>query len=175
MKDLKKDFSVSLAVQTDLPEIVAIYNETVPSRMVTADLEPVSVDSRQAWFDAHDRSHPIWVVKKNTWVIAWVSLSPFYGRPAYHVTAEISIYITATERKHGLGSFLLHFVMEQASQLGIMNLMGFVFSHNTVSIKLFRQAGFSCWGKLLNVADMDGEPRSLSIMGINLSLPTNPV
>jgi L-amino acid N-acyltransferase YncA len=38
------------ATESDLPAIVAIYNAAVPSRMATADLEPVSVESRLAWF-----------------------------------------------------------------------------------------------------------------------------
>jgi len=32
-----------VARPTDLPQIVAIYNSTVASRMVTADLDPVPV------------------------------------------------------------------------------------------------------------------------------------
>jgi L-amino acid N-acyltransferase YncA len=35
------------AVEEDLPAIVEIYNSTVPSRMVTADPEPVSIESRR--------------------------------------------------------------------------------------------------------------------------------
>jgi L-amino acid N-acyltransferase YncA len=42
------------AVEADLPTIVEIYNSTVPSRMVTADPEPVSAESRRAWFREHD-------------------------------------------------------------------------------------------------------------------------
>ncbi|MBV8628542.1 MAG: N-acetyltransferase, partial [Paraburkholderia sp.] len=41
------------ATLDDLPAIVAIYNSTVASRQVTADLEPVSVESRLPWFHAH--------------------------------------------------------------------------------------------------------------------------
>ncbi|MFP3710773.1 N-acetyltransferase, partial [Paraburkholderia sp. SIMBA_009] len=52
------------ATLDDLPAIVAIYNSTVPSRQVTADLEPVSIDSRRAWFEAHGREkRPLWVVE----------------------------------------------------------------------------------------------------------------
>jgi len=41
------------ATEADLPAIVEIYNSTIPGRMVTADLEPVTVESRRAWFQAH--------------------------------------------------------------------------------------------------------------------------
>src|SRR5205085_9928438 len=39
------------AVKGDLPAIVEIYNAAIPGRMATADTEPVSVESRQPWFD----------------------------------------------------------------------------------------------------------------------------
>jgi L-amino acid N-acyltransferase YncA len=41
-----------LATAGDLPAIVEIYNHAVRARSSTCDLEPVSVASRQAWFDA---------------------------------------------------------------------------------------------------------------------------
>src|ERR1700761_4744338 len=82
------------ATLDDLPAIVAIYNSTVPSRQVTADLEPVSVESRLGWFQAHGpEKRPLWVVEGEGRVIAWLSFSDFYGRPAYSHTAEVSIYL----------------------------------------------------------------------------------
>ncbi len=41
------------AVEADLPAIVEIYNAAVPGRLATGDLDPVSVQSRQAWFREH--------------------------------------------------------------------------------------------------------------------------
>lgn len=38
---------------SDLEKIVEIYNTTVASRMVTADTEPISVESRMQWFNEH--------------------------------------------------------------------------------------------------------------------------
>ena len=55
-----------LATPADLPAIVAIYNSTVASRMVTADLTPVSVESRQRWFEEHrPESRPLWVLERD--------------------------------------------------------------------------------------------------------------
>jgi phosphinothricin acetyltransferase len=39
------------ATLQDLERIVEIYNSTISSRMVTADTEPVSVESRIRWLD----------------------------------------------------------------------------------------------------------------------------
>ena len=83
------------ARESDLPEIVEIYNSTIPSRMVSADTEPVTVEQRRGWFREHDPSRrPLWVAEADGRVIGWLSLGDFWdGRPAYHATAEVGIYV----------------------------------------------------------------------------------
>jgi len=72
------------ATESDLPAIVAIYNAAVPSRMATADLEPVSVESRLAWFKGRVPSQrPLWVIETDRVIAGWLSFQSFYGRPAY--------------------------------------------------------------------------------------------
>ncbi|HXD92767.1 MAG TPA: N-acetyltransferase, partial [Bacteroidia bacterium] len=52
------------AAINDLPAIVGTYNSTIPSRMVTADLEPATVESKTAWFNSHNpKTRPLWVVE----------------------------------------------------------------------------------------------------------------
>lgn len=50
------------AVHADLPRIVEIYNQIIPSRLATADLEPVTVADREAWFASFTVTHPLWVM-----------------------------------------------------------------------------------------------------------------
>lgn len=79
------------ATRSDLEQIVEIYNSTIPSRMVTADAEPVSVESRVPWFEEHRPDiRPLWVVEGERRILAWLSFSSFYGRPAYAKTAEVA-------------------------------------------------------------------------------------
>ena len=62
------------AQQSDLPKIVATYNSTVASRLVTADLELVSVESKQAWFDAHTPNRrPLWIIETDGNYAGWMS------------------------------------------------------------------------------------------------------
>ena len=80
----------SLSQIQDLPRIVEIYNQAIPTRLSTADLEPVTIESKKAWFDAHQsKERPMWVMKIDQNIAGWVCLSDFYGRPAYAKTAEI--------------------------------------------------------------------------------------
>ncbi len=159
-------FSHRTARFDDLPAIVAIYNSTVPSRQVTADTEPVTVESRHAWFAEHtpDR-RPLWVAEEEGRVIGWLSYSNFYGRPAYSGTAELSIYLHETARGKGLGRYFLQQAIDFAPEIGVHTLLGFIFGHNTPSLKLFEGFGFDRWAHMPRVATLDGIERDLIIVG----------
>ncbi|MEA5598323.1 GNAT family N-acetyltransferase [Rivularia sp. UHCC 0363] len=155
--------------EDDLPAIVAIYNASIPDRMATADLEPVSVASRVNWFKARSPlRHPLWVIEIEGIVAGWLSFQPFYGRPAYHATAEISIYIASNYHRHGLGKRLLAEAIHQSPDLGLNRLIGFIFAHNEASLKLFEKFGFESWGYLPEIADIDGVERDLVILGLRV-------
>ena len=150
----------------NLDEIVAIYNSTISSRMVTADLEPVSITSRISWFYEHKPGkRPLWIVKNKKVIIGWVSFQNFYGRPAYDATAEISIYLHGDYRGKGLGTEILNHSIIECGNLGIKTLLGYIFAHNEASLRLFHKAGFVEWAHLPNIALMDGLERSLKILG----------
>jgi L-amino acid N-acyltransferase YncA len=154
------------ATSDDLPAIVAIYNSTIPSRQVTADTEPVSVESRRAWFSEHTPDkRPLWVAEQGGQVIGWLSYSNFYGRPAYSGTAELSIYIHEDARGKGLGRYFLQQAIDFAPRIGVHTLLGFIFGHNLPSLKLFEAYGFERWADMPRVATLDGIERDLVILG----------
>lgn len=160
------DFTLRDAVEADLPGIVAIYNTTIPGRMVTADTEPVTVASRVPWFRAHDpRTRPLWVVLDGATICAWLSFNSFYGRPAYQPTAEVSLYVAESHRRRGLGRDLLRLAIQRAPACGVRNLLGFIWAHNEPSLALFTAFGFAQWGYLPRVAVLDGIERDLVILG----------
>jgi len=157
------------AEQKDLKRIVATYNSTVASRMVTADLEEVSVESKQVWFDAHSpEKRPLWLVICDGNYAGWMSFNSFYGRPAYDGTVEVSIYIEQAFKGKGLGKACLQKAIDEAPKLKIHSLVGFIFGHNLPSVQLFYSFGFEKWGHLPGVAKMDTEMRDLLILGKKL-------
>ncbi len=157
------------AEESDLLPIVRIYNETIPSRQVTADTKPISVENRLSWFRKRDfKYRPIWVVEKDSRVVAWLSFQNFYGRPAYQKTAEISLYVESAYRCQGIGSSLLQNAIMQTPQLQITTLLGFIFAHNQPSLDLFKKYNFQQWGCLPQVAELDGIKRDLVILGLTI-------
>lgn len=157
------------AVETDLPAIVEIYNAAIPQRMATADLEPVSVESRYFWFFEHiPNSRPIWVIEVDQVIAGWLSFKSFYGRPAYHATAEVSIYVAPHYQRCGIGRQLVTQAIYYTPRLGLKTLLGFIFAHNQPSLQLFESLGFQRWGYLPQVAELDGVERDLLIMGYRI-------
>ena len=154
------------AIAKDLPDIVAIYNSTVLTRMVTADTEPVSIASREKWFAEHSPARrPLWIAEENGQVAGWLSYSSFYGRPAYDTTCEVSVYLAPEYRRRGLGTQLVLRSIEHAPRIGVKTLLGFIFGHNEPSLRLFEKLGFMRWGRLPRVAVLDGVERDLIIVG----------
>ncbi len=160
-------YSLCTATVADLPAIVAIYNSIIPGRMVTADLEPVSVEARRPWFDAHQTpQRPIWVLTDEAGtVVAWVSFDTFFPRAAYDGTAMVAIYLAESHRGRGLGRALLTTIIARAPSLGLHSLIGYIFGHNEPSLRLFTSFGFERWGHLPRIAILDGVARDLIIVG----------
>ena len=181
---------IRLAIEADLSAIVDIYNAAIPTRLATADLEPITVESRLPWFRSHGDRYPVWVITDrisntppllrgaggdhNQQIMGWLSLQMFYGRPAYHKTAEVSIYIAQNYQGRGLGKKLLDQAIASCPKLDISKLVGFVFAHNTASCRLFKSFGFEEWGFLPQIAELDGQEQSLIILGKKLIHETNP-
>jgi len=158
------------AATEDLPAIVGIYNSAVPTRVSTADTEPVAVEDRAAWFRAHDPSRrPLWVMEDGGEIIGWLSLGDFYdGRPAYHATAEVGVYVSRERRGKGLGRRLIEEAISRAPGLGIKTLTAGIFAHNEASVALFEGFGFERWASFPKVAELDGVERDLLVLGLRL-------
>ena len=155
------------AQAADLPEIVAIYNASIPGRLATADTEPVTVAAREPWFRDFDPSRrPLWVrTGAGGRVEAWLSVRSFYGRPAYHRTAELGVYTAPGAQRRGPATALVAHAVSHAPGLGLATLLAFVFGHNAPSLALFARHGFERWGTLPRVAVLDDDERDLVILG----------
>ncbi|RRO13143.1 N-acetyltransferase [Saccharopolyspora rhizosphaerae] len=159
-----------LATRDDLQAIVDIDNSAIPSRSATCDLEPVTVDSRIAWFEAADPgSRPTWVGhepgRPHT-VTGYLSFEPFLnGRRGYDVTADLALYLHPDHRGRGQRAHLLREAISHAPKLGLRTLATTIFASNERSIRLFRSHGFEEWGRLPAVADLDGLGQDVVFVG----------
>ena len=153
-------------MESDLAKIVEIYNAAIPGRKSTADTEALAVRDRVDWLRNRDPARrPVWVLEHSGDVAAWISLQSFYGRPAYHETTEVSVYVAPQYHGKGFGSLLMRRMIDACPGLGVTTLLGFVFSHNEACLRLNRKMGFERWGLLPQVAEIDGVKYDLVIDG----------
>lgn len=168
------NLSIRLAAIDDLPRIVEIYNQSIAGKQATADLQPVSVADRQAWFDAHTGNRPLVVAQTSSQtssqislgeIIGWGSLSDLYARPAYHISTEISIYVAEEAKGQGVGKALVNYLIQIAPSCGVQQVVALIFAHNTPSLAMFDRLGFEPWGKFKQVCDMKGFIADVVILG----------
>ena len=155
--------------EADLPAIVDIYNVAVASRQSTADTEPVSVESRLPWLRDRDRAtRPLWVMDADGAVAGWLSVDSFHSKPAYRVTAEVSVYVATDYRRRGIARQLLQEAIRRGASAGTRTLVGLIFGHNEPSLALFEGFGFQRWAHLPGVTELDGVERDVLILGLRI-------
>src|SRR5436190_7169490 len=158
-------FTIRDALECDFPIIIDIDNATVPTRMVTGELEPTTVEARLPWFREHSSDqHPFWVAESDGRVIGWLDFKKFLPRCAYRDTAEISVYVDEKFRRRGVAHRLLEESIARSPSLGITAIVGLIFGHNQPSLKLFEQLGFQRWGLLPGIARLEDVERDLIVM-----------
>jgi len=159
------------AIEADLPAIIEIYNATVSTRIVTAELEPTTVEARLPWFREHSPDeHPFWVAESDARVIGWLDFKKFLPRCAYRGTAEISVYVDEKFGRRGVARRLLEEAIARAPSLGISAMVGLIFAHNEPSLRLFERLGFERWGLFPRIARLDDVQRDLIIVGRHITL-----
>lgn len=170
MKNQKKMRIFQKAQIEDLERIVQIYNESIPSRMSTADIEPIPSKERHSWFVQRDWSrYPIWVIKEEATILGWCAIGPFYGRKAYEGIGEISIYLSLQFQQKGIGRAALSFIIIEAKKIQFHTLLAYVFEQNSPSMKLFDLAGFRPFGRIPQAAHFPDATRDLIILGVSLN------
>ncbi len=169
---LNDKFIVQRADSNDLAAVLDIYNQSIAGKQATANLTPVTNAERIDWFNEHISTlkRPIYVVKtysseSSSTIVAWGSFSDLYARTAYHISSEISIYLHQDYQCQGLGSLLMQWMLTQAPNLGIRNVVALIFAHNQPSLGLFRKLGFEQWGYMPQVCDMQGFTADVVMLG----------
>ncbi|HWO98079.1 MAG TPA: GNAT family N-acetyltransferase [Bacillus sp. (in: firmicutes)] len=144
--------NIRKAKQDDLPALVSIYNQAVLHTTATFDLDPVSIESRQAWFDEHmDERFPLIVAEEDGTVIGYASLSTYRPKAAYNQTVEVSVYIDELHQGKGLGKQLLTHMIEMARSLDYHVIIAGITNGNDTSVKLHERFGFVKCGEMKEV------------------------
>ncbi len=158
---------MKLAQASDLQEIMAIYNASLPAGESAPHFHTLVTEDKITWFDAHKQAHhPLYAYYDDAGkMVAWASFSVEHPSNMDRLSAEISIYLAPEVQNQGLGSELLAFMLNMAPILGIQNVLAIVFASNLPSIYLFKKHGFEQWGFLPQVSDLHHAKTDVLILG----------
>ncbi|MFH1730407.1 MAG: N-acetyltransferase family protein [Planctomycetota bacterium] len=136
------------AEQSDLPGIMAIFNDAILNGVATFNIEPWDEARQLEWFRAHGGKHPAIVAREGGEVVGWGALNVFIARSAYEATVEDSVYVRADRRGRGIGRALLARLIELAREIGHHSIVARIADHAAASIELHRSLGFEEAGEL---------------------------
>src|SRR5688572_11874771 len=99
------DVVIRRVEQGDLGALLDIYNYYVRDTAVTFDVEPRTLEQRQAWLNgfAPTGRHRCLVAAQNGTAIGWASSHPYHERAAYETTILTSIYLAPGLTGQGIG------------------------------------------------------------------------
>ena len=136
----------------DWEEVKAIYLEGIATGNATFE---TAAPSWEQWDAGHLRFARL-VARLERNLIAWAALSPVSQRCVYSGVAEVSVYVSASSRRSGIGRKLLQSLIDESEQNGIWTLQAGMFPENTGSLALHQSCGFREVGRRRRIGKMNG-------------------
>src|SRR5678816_37278 len=100
--------AIKAAAESDLPQILEIYNDIIVSTTAVYDYEPHTLEMRKSWFESKQKDGlPVFVALENDKIVGFSAIGPFRAWAAYKYTVENSVYVRADRRGAGIGKLLL--------------------------------------------------------------------
>ncbi len=147
----------------DAEAIRQIYAPYVLNTAITYETSVPSVAEFQGRIARTLSKYPYIVAEIDSQIVGYAYAGPFYARPAYNWSAELSIYIDRNFRRQGIGKTLYGELENLLGKMGITNLYACIASPDVPdeyldgsSIEFHRHLGFSLAGTFHHCANKFG-------------------
>jgi len=164
-----KTVAVRAAAETDLPAVLAIYNDAVLKTTAIWNDAIVDLDNRLQWFEGRRRQgYPVLVATSGDAVIGYASFGDFRAFDGYRFTVENSVYVAENARRQGAASALLNALIVEARTLGKHVMVAGIAGENEVSIRLHAKFGFIESARMPEIGTKFGRWLDLVFMQLRL-------
>src|SRR5258708_3503806 len=104
-RDGMSQVRIRTAGQQDWARLVEIYNYYIVNTPVTFDVEPYTVERREAWFQQFGESgrYRLLVAENGAGVMGYAGTMRFRPKAAYETTVETTVYCAPEAVGKGLG------------------------------------------------------------------------
>ncbi len=154
---------VRSASEEDAAAIRQIYEPYVLKTAITYETAVPSVAEFQKRIARTLSRYPYIVAEIGKQVVGYAYAGPFYARPAYDWSAELSIYIDRNFHRRGIGKALYGELENRLGKMGITNLYACIASPDAPdeyldfdSIDFHKRLGFSTTGTFRHCASKFG-------------------
>lgn len=161
---MKSNLNITVANQQDYSAIANIYNEYIINGGATMDEVIKSEKDIASWVEKFNDRERLYVLKKDTHIIGWGIIKKYSDRSGYKTTCETAIYLTASEKGNGYGTFLKKKVMQICKELGYRHLVAKILGGNQASIVYNQKLGYTIVGTQKEVGFRDGQWYDVIIM-----------
>lgn len=130
--------NIRLMCPEDWPGVWEIYRVSIDAGNTTFSTH---YPSWEEWDAGH---HPAcrYVACIDDQVVGFAAVSPTSQKPHYRGVVEVMVYVAEEHHHSGIGTTLLHKLIEDAPKQGIWCLYSSIFSSNVPSIRLHEKCGF---------------------------------
>ena len=158
------------ATETDLPMILAIYNEVIANTTAVYRETPATLDDRRSWWAARLEQHyPVLVACDSGGVAGFATFGDFRAWPCYRLSVEHSVHVRVDRRGQGVGRGLVVELLARAVAMGKHVMIAGIDADNAVSIGLHGSLGFVRVGHFREVGFKFG--RWLDLVFMECMLP----
>lgn len=150
------------ATLQDVPHINKILNHAILNTNYNLQENARSLPDAEKWYNQHiSEGYPVIVAVTNNTVVGWASLSHFRSFSGYDSTAEVSVYVSISQRHKGIGSLLLS-ELERVAKFHM--LIAVITDNNTASLTLHSRCGFVPMCTFNELGRKNGEYLSITFM-----------
>jgi L-amino acid N-acyltransferase len=141
---LSQDLMIRAARETDLPGILAIYNDVIASSTAIYSIEPSTLQERATWLATRtEQGFPVIVAEVEHQVAGFASFGEFRGVwPGYRHSVEHSVHVSSDWRGRGIGTRLTSALFPLATAMGKHVMIGGIDADNEISLRMHERLGF---------------------------------
>jgi L-amino acid N-acyltransferase len=171
------DYRISPCSESQLPEILEIFNEAIINTTALYEYKPRTIEMIKEWYAGKLKgNYPVLgAFDESDSLIGFATYSPFRDKPAYKYTVEHSIYVRSDSRRKGLGTILLKEIIKKAEIQDYHLVVGGIDASNVESIRLHEKEGFVFCGLIRQAGYKFGRWLDLAFYQLILKTPQYPV
>lgn len=148
------EYVINKMMPNDWEQVRRIYQEGIATGHATFETE---APDWEKWNMAHLLNCRL-VVRDADKVIGWAALSPVSVRRVYSGVAEMSLYVSSSKHRQGVGSTLMAALIGDAEKSGVWTLQAGIFPENKASLALVKKHGFREVGRRERLGKMTHGP-----------------